>query len=210
MNEVKKIGNDNQSAAPKIPAEIAFLFKDPFLLVGEDRGHYNALLMKIASVVNPEDAIVWVMFVKDFADFTWEIYMLRRVKAAMIDIMNKPAVQTILESTISQDMIGFDGDRKLAAARKTEEYFADVGARKLVRQHWSDHDIDCFSITGQAYVLRIAELEKFDGLLTSLEKRRASLIHGLDEYRRGLGQRLHEVTESYTVAEIGRIPVAPE
>ena len=71
------------------------LFGPPPLIEGEDPAAYDELLVHISAAVKPADTLedIWV---RDVADFTWEIFALRRLKANLLTATSYKGVKAVL------------------------------------------------------------------------------------------------------------------
>ncbi len=66
-----------------VPAEIKEIWGKPALLPIEDPAMWDRLSEAISKAVEPVDMIDWLL-VKDVADFTFQLYRLRRIQADLI------------------------------------------------------------------------------------------------------------------------------
>jgi len=84
--------------ASLIPADVQYFFKRPPLLKEEDPIEYWALVRQFIKDVSAKAIIEWI-WLKDVVDLTWEIWRLRRLRAALV--RNAPAwadfAETLLE-----------------------------------------------------------------------------------------------------------------
>ena len=84
--------------ASLIPADVQYFFKRPPLLKEEDPIEYWALVRQFIKHVSAKAIIEWI-WLKDVVDLTWEIWRLRRIRAAFV--RRAPAwaeyAQTLLE-----------------------------------------------------------------------------------------------------------------
>ena len=67
----------------EIPADFQYFFKRPPLLKEEDPIEYWALVRQFIKHVSAKAIIEWI-WLKDVVDLTWEIWRLRRLRAAFI------------------------------------------------------------------------------------------------------------------------------
>jgi len=67
----------------EIPADFQYFFKRPPLLNEEDPIEYWILVRQFIQHVSPKAIIEWI-WLKDVADHTWEIWRLRRLRAALV------------------------------------------------------------------------------------------------------------------------------
>ena len=93
-----KSDNNKASIETLVPVEIRDMLGEPPLLATEDPNQYDALLAVLAREVKPSDFIEW-LWVKDIADYTWDIIRYRRIKASYID----GVIQTKLVGQIGLD-----------------------------------------------------------------------------------------------------------
>ena len=165
-----------------IPSDIALLFGRPPLLIGEDQLAYDTLLSRVVASVGPKDGIEWLL-AKDYADLTWEIQRMRRIKVGMIDAKRKEAVISIFESILEEENLEEGRDRAKEAGTKADQWFGGGEGKQQIRQHMQKYDLDSYTITAQAFALRSRELEVVERMLDSVERRRSKLLFEIEVHR---------------------------
>jgi hypothetical protein len=165
-----------------ISSDIKLLFGRPPLLIGEDQLAYDTLLSQIAASIDPKDAIEWLL-TKDYADLTWEMQRMRRVKAGMIDAKRKEAVVSILNSILEEKNVEEGRNRTQEAEIKADQWFDGGDGKQQIRQHMEKYDLDAYAITAQAFALRSRELEVVERMLESTERRRSKALFEIEVHR---------------------------
>ena len=153
-------------------------FSKPVLLPGESETEFLALHAEFAKDIQPKGAIGW-MIVYEVTMLTWEMFRLRRVIAGIIRNALLPAAQNILtQALFKPDYISnlFVEDEAIKLAR---EGFRTEQGREAVLAVLADLSLDETSIEAEAYRLQIAELERCDKMLSSLERRRFKALRSM-------------------------------
>ena len=84
------------SRSTVVPAARSALFGSPPLIEGEDFAAYNKILVKVSAAMKPADILedIWA---RDVVDLIWEALRLRRLKAALMKVAARDALQTVLQ-----------------------------------------------------------------------------------------------------------------
>ncbi|HML11852.1 MAG TPA: hypothetical protein VK456_01015 [Xanthobacteraceae bacterium] len=181
-------------AAPTLAGSaITDIFGKPPLLKDEDANLYDALFSRVVAAARPRDAFEW-MLLRDYADLAWEIFRLRRAKAALIDTNRRSALVTLAQK------LGLD----VVTAVK---WYKDPDIKASILQHFADHGLDEEVVTHEAVVLSRPGLISFDGMIASAEQRRNAMLREIDCHRVGLGGRLRGAPDVVD-AEIEDVPAA--
>src|SRR5215471_1697254 len=83
VTKVEIEGSIPSEIASLIPADVQYFFKRPPLLNEEDSIEYWMLVRQCITHVSPTAIIEWI-WLKDVVDLTWEIWRLRRLRAALV------------------------------------------------------------------------------------------------------------------------------
>jgi hypothetical protein len=105
----------------QFPAALKKLWGPPPILPSEDPEAYWKFALAIAEVVDPADAIMWLTFLKDFVDYSWEIRELRKHKAQLIVVAKK----NFLEENSDDDEAREQNERYLATPPGEAELFLE-------------------------------------------------------------------------------------
>ncbi len=156
------------------------------LIPGENTAAYTALLAGVSVDVRPRGMLEegWV---RDVADLLWEARRLRRYRAAL---MTGCADQGLLKLLSG---INVPGRTAVAlagpwAARELEavgQVDAILNAAGLGMEH----------IMAQTLRVRIAEIERIERMIASVEARRAATLREIEHYREHFGAKLRRVVE---------------
>ena len=169
------------------------------VLQGEKRADYEALLARISAALRPAD-IFEEIWTRDVVDLVWEVFRLRRLKAAL---MREDAFKGMLEVLSPRHSLVPDyyeiakrwacGDR--ASTAMLEQVFATAG-------------VTMDAVHAKTLALRIDEVERIDRMTMVAEGRRDSILREIDRYRVEFSQRLRRTLDEAQDAEFNVI--APE
>lgn len=121
--------NAGASVTAIIPPHIEKLFGSAPLLIGEDPALYQKLLEELAVGLAPQSIVEW-LWVKDVADYSWEVLRNRRFKKGIIDLSRKAAIAEIMRKAISRTKL----DRSNLAEKLASEWFSDPKGKDDVKQ----------------------------------------------------------------------------
>jgi hypothetical protein len=169
-------------------SEVAGVFADAPLIIGEDPADYAQLTAKVLAVVRPGDFIE-EMFARDVIDLFWEVTRLRRLKAGLLDANRGKGVKEILFSFGSTDR---EHNRDLAA----RWHLGDKDARDPVAEVLADAGLSVEAIMGQTLSLSIDSIERIDRMIASAEARRGNALREIDRHRATLGVAVRAVAET--------------
>src|SRR5205823_243972 len=134
---------------------------------GEDGAAYEALLQRISGTLRPAD-IFEEIWTRDVVDLVWEVFRLRRLKAALL---REDAFKGMVEVLQRRHTLVPDhyevakrwacGDR--AATVMLEEMFATAG-------------VTMDAVHAKTLALRIDEIERIDRMTMVAEGRRDSIL----------------------------------
>ena len=193
--------SDLSSPTPSpLPAIVECLGRPP-LIPGDDAAGYDTLLARVSGAVRPRNVIeeAWV---RDVVDLLWEAVRLRRLKAALMTACADMGLQKLLTG------LDVPGDtyelarrwaaRELEAAGRVD---AILNAAGLGMEH----------VMARTLRQNIAEIERIERMIASLEARRAAALREIERYRGAFGADLrHAAQEAETVedAEFEDVPAS--
>jgi hypothetical protein len=169
-------------------SEVAGVFADAPLIIGEDPADYAQLTAKVLAVVRPGDFIE-EMFARDVIDLFWEVTRLRRLKAGLLDANRGKGVKEILKSLRSAD----DEDNQGLAVSWTA---GDKIARDGVAELLAAAGLSVEAVMGQTLSLSIDSIERIDRMIASAEARRGNALREIDRHRATLGVAVRAVAET--------------
>jgi hypothetical protein len=155
---------------------------------------YEALLTQVFASVRPADAIeeIWV---RDVVDLTWDSQRLRRMKANILIIARKGALERLLQVTEDPTIATLEGPlwhQQLASRWLTN----DENATAEVEEILDARGLDMNSIMAQALSNKLNEIERLDRLIASADARRNKALTELERRRDTLARRLRMVTDT--------------
>jgi hypothetical protein len=166
------------------------------LLPGEAEADYLGVAARIASIAQPKDAIEEFL-TRDVVDLTWEVFRLRRLKAALLRAAASKGVHRIL-STIGYG-VGLD-------LRSSEEFAAslasgDAGTRREFSEILDKAKFTMNEVMAEALAEVIDSFERIDRMLASAEARRNNALHEIDRHREALGAAMRRAVDEAEDAE---------
>jgi hypothetical protein len=153
-------------------------FRKPPLLGTEDIREYEAMFKLLSERVKPQDEFE-LFWVNDFLHECLQIRRWRRSAAALIEMMSKDALRTVLESVIQVDL----PDRSRVIDGHVVNWFKDGGDKLAVLTALGQYGLDERHITAQAMSLRLPELDKIERMIGDFERRRSAALRELEDYR---------------------------
>jgi hypothetical protein len=85
----------------RLPTALEKLFDNPPLVGNETREDYDAFCLEIEKALGPTDFILW-MLIREFADISWELRRERRIKAEIIMLKQKEALESTMATTMAK------------------------------------------------------------------------------------------------------------
>ena len=134
------------------------------------------------------------MYVADIAYIAWEILRLRRCKAGIINSAFLHALERLLEQLLRQPG-GFNYLVRHEAGSLAHAWFSDPAGKKQVSELLRDFQLDESAIEAEAVRCSVADLERLDRLLASVESRRNKAFRCIADYRGGLARQLRESSD---------------
>jgi hypothetical protein len=194
---------------PKPPKELARLFADPPLIGEESREDYENLFSAVADAAKPANAIVWI-YVRDFADRTWEIQREKLLKRQVIQAAREDVVKEILMpppiDPFALDAHELESDpERLAeiesAFEKLEEWASDPGARRRIELELAVGGYDAAYISRKALSDSVSDIDTIDKRISAYENRRYAVLREIDRYHENLARRLEKVSSDIIEGE---------
>ena len=74
--------SDQPAVFKQIPHCIHYLFESPPILQSESADHYFRLLAECICFYEPHEIVDWI-YLKDFVDYTWEVFRTRKMRLAV-------------------------------------------------------------------------------------------------------------------------------
>jgi len=153
------------------------------LLPGEMEADYLSVAQRIVAVAQPKDAIEEFL-TRDVVDLTWEVFRLRRMKAALLRASASEGVSRIL-STTGNDQDSFDVLEGPDFAQKWAS--GDASARVEFTKILKKAELTMDEVMAETFAKEIDFLERLDRMLASAEARRNNALREVDRHREALG-----------------------
>jgi hypothetical protein len=183
----KPINRVDASTRPSIPLGPAPLIK------GEDVVGYDELLARVSSGVKSADILedIWV---RDYVDLTWEIFRLRRLKAALLTATAYEGLQRVLQPLLDDD----DEIAQLVRDWARQESNAVEQVNNLL----ASADLTMDAVIAQALSQNIEGIERIDRMIAMAETRRNSVLREIEWHRTTLAYPLQRTIEELEHREI--------
>lgn len=184
------------SSAPPVLERVIGIAPAP-LLPGEAEADYFGVATRIAAIVQPKDAIDEFL-VRDVIDLTWEIFRLRRMKAALLRASTGEGVDRILSATgNNQFSFGVLGGPTFAQKWASGDVSARVEFAKILKKA----ELTMDEIMAATLAQEIGCLERLDRMLASAEARRNNALREIDRHREALGAKVRQAVDDVQDAE---------
>jgi hypothetical protein len=171
-----------------------FIFK-PALLSSESEAEFKALCAEISKEIPPK-GIVERIYTHRFAVITWEICRYTLHKTCIIQNKFPEALQSILIQLLHRDHylypLGTPLDPILDIAKN---YFSDPTAKVKILEILRRFGLDDKAIAAEASRLVLAEVEKYDKMISNAERQRHKTLKQLAQIRKDLAPLFREVTD---------------
>jgi hypothetical protein len=176
-----------------LPPDLSSLFPIP-LIPGEDAQAYGALLSQVTAAVKPTDAIE-ELWVRDVVDLAWESHRLRRLKANLLVVARKRALQRLLEAIEDSSLATLESsswNQQLASRWlvKNENALAEVEGILNAR------GLDTNSIMAQALSDKLKQIEQVDRMIAGADGRRNKVLTEIERRRESVARRLRMATDA--------------
>ena len=171
-----------------------FIFK-PALLSSESETEFKALCTEINADIPPE-GFVEKLYAHRFAVITWEICRYTLDKTCIIQNSFPAALQSILIQLLHRDHylypLGTPLDPILDIAKN---YFSDPTAKAKILEILRSFGLDDKAIAAEASRLVLAEVERYDKMISNAERQRHRTLKQLAKIRKDLAPLFREVTD---------------
>jgi hypothetical protein len=177
-----------------LPRDLGSLFAQRPLIAGESEDEYDELLSRVTSAVAPAD-VIEAMWVKDIVDLMWESQRLRRLKASLLMVARKKAIDhlsELAEGRMGGMPTGFFSGFGSGEPKKFVQSMEEA-ERKLMK-----NGLDMNSIMAQALSDRLGDVERIDRMIASADARRNKVLAEIDRRREALARRLRAVSTDVT------------
>jgi hypothetical protein len=170
----------------------------PPLLPGEAEDDYNEVASRFLEIARPRDAIEEFL-TRDCIDLTWEIFRLRRMKAALLRSSASNGVRIVLstigriEPSLSTLLSGPDFAQEWAKG--------DASKRREFSEILKKAGLTMDDVMAEALAAQIDSFERFDRMLASAEARRNNALREIDRHRETLGAAARRAVEEVQDAE---------
>ena len=166
------------------------------LLPGERQADYLDVAARVVAVAQPKDAIEEFLS-RDVVDLTWEIFRLRRLKAALLRAAASKGVQRILSTTGYDLGLNFGSSEEFAAGWAS----GNAGTRREFAEILKKADFTMGEVMAEAFAEIIDSFERIDRMLASAEARRNSALRKIDRHREALGAAMRRAVDEAEDAE---------
>ncbi|MGG5823255.1 hypothetical protein [Falsiroseomonas sp. HW251] len=165
------------------------------VLLGEDERAYAELLARIRADVRPKN-ILEEFWVKDVVDLLWETLRLRRMKASLVTVATRDALETVLAPIMNRSEPGdadvFDILRKITPAQELAAgwYRRDAKAVAEVEKIITRADLSMDIVTAVAFGRSLDNVERIERMIVSAETRRSAVLREVARHRTALAEEL--------------------
>jgi hypothetical protein len=175
------------------PASIMSILEQRSLIWGEAATDYDALFMAILEEIEPITTLQW-LHVKHLTDLAWEIHRYRRLKAKMIDLARRDAVQELLTPLIvgpPETLQAYEQESEVRRIANDLQYGSEA---KHVRalQDLKRLGITLDDITTQSMVLSLPDVGRVESLIASAEGRMVLLLREVNRLKDDFVARLQK------------------
>jgi hypothetical protein len=209
---------------PKDNHHIPALLMPSPVLITESEEEFNRFFDALKQELK-QRGIVDHLLISDFAELAWEIRRIRCAKVSLINSALLPALKKILTpivrrqlaeaapskktqkpSTLFVDFNLGPSEAELEVSREVDklaqQWFVDENAKQQILEILAENKLDEYAIETEAMRIVAPELEKFDRLEESREKRLHKALRLLGDYRSGLGRQLYGAVERVIDGEV--------
>src|SRR5262249_50466668 len=145
------------AAQSGLPATAGNPAGPPPLIEGESAAEYEALLARVANALQPADVLeeIWI---RDVVDLCWEVFRLRRLKAALMTSAAHEGMEQLLTPLFPSIGQGRSLARKWAAG-------ADEDTRQQIETAMGKAGVTREAVAARTLALRIDDFERIDRML---------------------------------------------
>jgi hypothetical protein len=193
------------------------------VLVTESEEEFNRFFDELKDELK-QRGIVDHLLIKDFAELAWEIRRYRCAKVSCINSAILPALKTLLTPIVRKQLaeavppkkrtqkpealvVNFEPSEAelevLAEVdRLAHQWFVDENAKQQILEILAENKLDEYAIETEAMRIAAPDLEKFDCLEESRQRRLHKALRLLGDYRSGLGRQLYAAVERLIDGEV--------
>jgi hypothetical protein len=168
-----------------IPAGIQALFGKPPLLRSEDPKLYWQLINHLIQAIKPKDVIDW-LWMKDIADYGWEVFRLQRFKTCTIDLAQHRAVETVLRRLLPRLSKSGSADVAEQVSRLAHGWFTDPKVKEEALGALKAYGMAADVIDAEAFTTCVEKLQAIDGLLGIATVRRDASLREIERKREAM------------------------
>ncbi len=164
------------------------------LLSAESPDEFASLRKQLENEVVVRGPIEQI-YLDDFANLVWEIWRVRRFKAAIINNSRLAALQTILKQLLARSDFVLSFDLEHAAKDLSRAWFHSKTARTKVAKLLRKFEMNEDAIEAEAFRLCGEDVERLDRILAGLEFRRDKALRCITDYRQVFSKRLEQAAD---------------
>jgi len=183
-------GKKTMKSEKRVPAADFDTLRDllgkPALLKGERLEDYQALEASLMATLKPTDAQEY-LWVRDIIELQWELLRMRQMKARFLSATASEGLKIILLDR------GVDHSKLHPTASQWAKNVPQV--IENVRQLFEEWGLDESDILAKTYMKHIADLERIERMIISVEGRRNAALRELEKHRETKKKFLHDVTD---------------
>lgn len=180
----------------------------PPVLHGEDGHAYAGLLARVRADVGPRD-ILEEFWVRDVVDLLWETLRLRRMKASLVTVATRGALEEVLAPIVNiaapADAYEFDLNVMLketpAQELATGWYRREGKAVAEVEKVLSEADLSMDVVAAVALRRSLDDVERIERMIVSAEARRNAVLREVARHRAAFAEGLRRGSRSVRDAE---------
>ena len=164
-----------------IPAAIRPLILECSVLPSEDPQGYRNLLIELWELLRPKSALQW-LDLKKLVDLTWEGLRLGRIKAEIINSVQKKSLSQLLLSMTNQRVCDFTPSGNVTQAEEgATKWFIDPVAKKEIQTLFAKFNYSQNTIDAVAFIQHAAELATLEKMQMANEARQFAVRRQLEE-----------------------------
>jgi hypothetical protein len=208
---------------PKSNRYIPVLLMPAPVLVTESEEEFNRFFDALKDELK-QRGIVDHLLINDFAGLAWEIRRIRCAKVSCINSALLPALKNLLTPIVRRQLaeavppkkrtqkpealvVNFEPSEaelevRAEVDRLAHQWFVDENAKQQILEILAENKLDEYAIETEAMRIVAPEVEKFDRLEESREKRLHKALRLLGDYRSGLGRQLYGAVERVIDGEV--------
>ena len=159
------------------------------LIEGENEADYQAFREGCLRALNSKDTVE-VVWLEDFIYYTWEALRLKKMKAALIEVEKRNAVERLIRIFAQSNMANLASPLSVEWSRGERETVEDVEAL------FEKHGLSGASVMAMAVEGCLETLERFDKLIAFYDYRRDAANRELEKRRDHLAKRARDFGEA--------------